>query len=265
MNEIVQLGTLPRSKLPDENATTYETSSSYLTTLANLHLSHLTYQQNDVIDSASDCRRKYIARYLFRKLSLEGRLSHPGRNPGPFKLWCDDLRPANMLLNSNLELVAVIDWEFTYSAPVEFSHVPPWWLLIEQPEYWPDGIDAWVTAYEPRLQAFLAVLREREDAFIQEGRLGEHQRLSLPMQESWASGDFWVMYAARKGFAFDVVFWKYLDARFFGAADGLDGDECEKRAGFLDEEIMEIGNLVDQKVEELKTRVLAWEPEERLG
>ncbi|OBT92290.2 hypothetical protein VE01_09540 [Pseudogymnoascus verrucosus] len=265
MNEIVQLGTLPRSKLPDKSAT-FKTSSSYLTTLANMHLRHLTHQRNDAIDSSSDCRRKYIARYLFWKLSLEGRLSHPDHNSGPFKLWCDDLRPANMLVNSNLELVAVIDWEFTYSAPVEFSHAPPWWLLIEQPEFWPRGIDEWITAYEPRLQTFLAVLREREDALIQEDRLGEEQRLSLPMRESWDSGDFWVVYAARKGFTFNAVFWKYLDSRFFGPVAGLDGDEWERRAGLLDEEeIMEIDSFVEQKVEELKTRVLAWEPEEQLG
>jgi aminoglycoside phosphotransferase (APT) family kinase protein len=232
MNEVVQLGTLPRSKLPDKSAT-FETSSSYLNTLANLHLSHLTHQRNDAIDSESDCRRKYIARYLFRKLSLKGKLSHPAHNSGPFKLWCDDLRPANMLVNSNLELIAVIDWEFTYSAPVEFSHAPPLWLLIEQPEYWPDEIDEWITAYEPRLQTFLAVLHEREDAFIREGRLEERQRLSLPMRESWESGDFWVVYAARKGFAFDAVFWKYLDARFFGPMAGLDGDEWEKREGWV--------------------------------
>lgn len=171
-----------------------------------------------------------------------------------------------MLVNSDLGLVAVIDWEFTYSAPVEFSHAPPWWLLIEQPEYWPDGIDEWVTTYELRLETFLAVLREREDAFIREGRLEEDQRLSIPMRESWDSGDFWVVYAARKSFAFDAIFWKYLDACFFGSTDGLDGDEWERRAELLDDkEIMEIDGFVDQKVEELKTPVLAWEPEEHIG
>jgi hypothetical protein len=71
MNEVVQLGTLPRAKLPVEDAT-FETFSSYLTTLANLHLCHLTHQRNDAIDSASDCRQKYITRYLFRKLALKG-------------------------------------------------------------------------------------------------------------------------------------------------------------------------------------------------
>jgi hypothetical protein len=103
-------------------------------------------------------------------------------------------------------LVAGIDWEFTYSATVEFSHAPCWWLLIEQPEYWPDGIDEWVMAYEPRLQTLLTALREREDALILAGRLEDRRRLSGHMQKSWDSGDFWVTYAARKGFAFDVVF-----------------------------------------------------------
>jgi hypothetical protein len=252
MNEVVQLGTLPRIKLPNKSAT-FETCSSYLTILANLHLRHLTYQRNDAIDSASDCRRKYIARYLFRKLSVEGKLSRPEHNFGPFKLWCDDLRPANMLVNSNLELVSVIDWEFAYAAPVEFSHAPPWWLLIEQPEYWPEGLDAWATAYAPRLQTFLAVLREREDVLIEEGRLRDQERLSFPMQESWDSGDFWVIYADRKGFAFDAVFWKFLDTRFFGAVDGVEGDEWEWRAELLEkEELVEIDSFVDQKVDEMK-------------
>jgi hypothetical protein len=259
MNQIIQLGTLPRSKLPVEGAT-FETSSSYLTTLAKLHLSHLTYQRNDAIDSASDCRQKYIARYLFRKLSLEGKLSDPEHDSGPFKLWCDDLRPANFLVNSNYELVAVIDWEFTYSAPVEFSVSPPWWLLIEQPEYWPDGIDEWVTAYEPRLQTFLTVLREREDALVQARRLGDQHRISPKMQKSWDNGDFWVAYAARKGFAFDAIFWKLLDARFFGPVARLDGSAWERRAELLDDE--EKMQMEDRKLDESKIRVLAWDPVE---
>jgi hypothetical protein len=40
---------------------------------------------------------------------------------GPFKIWCDDLRPANVLLNENMQIVGVVDWEFTYAAPAEFS------------------------------------------------------------------------------------------------------------------------------------------------
>lgn len=89
-----------------------------------------------------------------------------------------------MLLSKDLQIVGVIDWEFTYAAPTEFSSAPPWWLLVEQPEYWPDGIEAWIDVYGQRLQTFLEGLIEREDALIYAGRMEEKQRLSGPMQES---------------------------------------------------------------------------------
>ncbi|GIJ89302.1 hypothetical protein Asppvi_008239 [Aspergillus pseudoviridinutans] len=99
--------------------------------------------RNDAIDSAEDCRRKLVARYLFCKLAREHRLTErlASFDKGPFKLWCDDFRPANILMNEELKIVGVVDWEFAYAAPVEFSFGPPWWLLIEKPEYWPRGLD----------------------------------------------------------------------------------------------------------------------------
>jgi hypothetical protein len=36
-------------------------------------------------------------------------------------------------MDENLKLAGVVDWEFTYAAPAEFSYAPPWWLLIEKP------------------------------------------------------------------------------------------------------------------------------------
>ena len=192
-NELVRLGTVPRSTLPRANET-FLSTSSYFSILADLHLEHLTHQRNDAVDSADDCRRRYIARSLFRKLTRESRFTASSTNSptnlGPFNIWCDDLRPSNVLINEDLQIVGVVDWEFTYAAPVEFSHARPWWLLLEQPEYWPDGIEAWTKVYEPRLQTFLKVLREQEDLAIDRGTLKDEQRLSRPMQQSWESGDF---------------------------------------------------------------------------
>ncbi|KAB8269491.1 hypothetical protein BDV30DRAFT_242297 [Aspergillus minisclerotigenes] len=179
VNELVRLGTMPRSTLP---TTTFETTSSYFNALADLHLEHLSHQRNDAVDSANKCR-----------------------------------------------------------PPVEFSHAPPWWLLLEQPEYWPDGIDAWTKAFETRLQTFFKVLTEREDIAMQQGRLRQEQRLSGPMRQSWVNGDFWVTYAARKNFAFDTIFWKKLDHRLLR--------HCLELA-------------VRQKLEQIEKRALAWEPEE---
>ncbi|KAF7176369.1 hypothetical protein CNMCM7691_002498 [Aspergillus felis] len=70
MNELVQVGIFPPHLLPDGP---FPTSSSYYQALADMHMAHLVTQRNDAVDSAEDCRKKCIARFLFRKLSREGR------------------------------------------------------------------------------------------------------------------------------------------------------------------------------------------------
>ncbi|KAF5129767.1 hypothetical protein E5D57_006098 [Metarhizium anisopliae] len=56
-----------------------------------------------------------------------------------FRLYSEDLRPSNVLIDKDLRVVGVIDWEFAYAAPASFSSDPPWWLLLKSPEYWPGG------------------------------------------------------------------------------------------------------------------------------
>jgi aminoglycoside phosphotransferase (APT) family kinase protein len=75
----------------------------------------------------STAGKKYIARCLFRKLSREIAKEHYN---GPFRLYCDDLLPSNVLIDlSRLVINGVVDWEFAYAAPVEFTYAAPWWLL----------------------------------------------------------------------------------------------------------------------------------------
>ncbi|KAJ5634065.1 hypothetical protein N7528_001907 [Penicillium herquei] len=234
------------SKLPAQE-TTFNTTKSYLDFLADLHMAHLYAQRNDSIDSSDDCRRKFIARSLFRKLAHENKLTKQGsQNDGPFKLWCDDFRPANVLINNEFKITGVVDWEFTYAAPTEFSHAPPWWLLLEKPEYWPDSLDDWCIQYGRRLETFLKALAMREEEAINRGWLREDERLSGPMRESWETGDFWIAYAARCNFAFDAIYWQKIDQRFFGTIASCDFEN----------------ELVTRKLEEMETRVLAWEPDE---
>lgn len=180
-----------------------------------------------------------------------------------FRIWCDDLRPSNILVNEDLQIVGVIDWEFTYAAPIEYSHAPPWWLLFEQPEYWPDRMEAWEKEFESRLQTFLKVLIEREEEAVQQGRLSQDQKLSGPMRRSWENGDFWISYAARKNFAIDSIFWKKLDPMFFGPSTVADEHRWEERIGLLSEEEKQcMKQVVSRKLEQVQERALAWEPEE---
>ncbi|KAJ5963323.1 Aminoglycoside phosphotransferase [Penicillium vulpinum] len=265
MNDLVQRGGLPQSKLPDVN-TTFDTSSSYMEVLADMNIEHLIHQRNDCVDPvdpADDCRRKFVARKLFRKLAREKKLTNPLLEKGPFKIWCDDLRPANILLNENPARIAgLVDWEFTYAAPVEFSYAPPWWLLIEKPEFWSEGIEDWTRVFDRRLKTFLKAMKDCEDAAIQKGRLREDQRLSGPMYESWDSGQFWIMYAVMHSFAFDEIYWRKIDPRFFGPTKDIEG-AWKKRLGLLDEkEREEMEQLVARKLVEMETRVLSWDPDE---
>ncbi|KAF9246705.1 hypothetical protein DTO006G1_8068 [Penicillium roqueforti] len=174
MNEIVQLGTLSRSKLP---ITTYDKASSYFEALAELHISHLRSQRNeadieeDVTTDilADEFRRKFVARFLFRKIARDQEQKQQWilHDDGPFPVWYDDFRPENVLVDEAESIVGVVDWEFTYTAPAEFTHAPPWWLLLKKPEDWLKGLDEWSMEYEKPLQIFLEAMRKAEDEAIQ--------------------------------------------------------------------------------------------------
>jgi hypothetical protein len=87
-------------------------------------------------------------------------------------------------MRDSTQIAGVVDWEFTYAAPVEFSYAPPWWLLIEKPEFWGKGIEDWIRVFGLRLKTFLKAMKDCENTAIQKGRLREDQRLSGPMYES---------------------------------------------------------------------------------
>lgn len=90
--------------------------------------------------------------------------------------------------------------------------------------------------------------------------------LSAYMRESWTTGRFWLSYAARKSWAFDTIYWKYLDERFFGAREGdIPAEELWKtRVQLLRaDERAAMESMVQTKMEESKERVLVeWEAEE---
>lgn len=95
----------------------------------------------------------------------------------------------NVLLDAECNIVAVINWEFIYGAPDEYTHSPPWWLLIEMPEYWPAGLVDWSSTYESRLPLFLKALEAKEQEMIAESRLVANKRLSACMREYWDRGE----------------------------------------------------------------------------
>ena len=88
----------------------------------------------------------------------------------PFKLVCDDFRPGNILIDKDLKITAVCDWEWTYAAPFQQFYAPPRWLLLKAPEEWHvdehygggTGEDDMLKAFTQKLDLFIRVLEEEE-------------------------------------------------------------------------------------------------------
>ncbi|KAK2738544.1 phosphotransferase family protein [Colletotrichum kahawae] len=280
MDSMVQLSNIPESVLPSSGSTYGSTDDWYLA-LAEMHIATLLFQHNDMVSSEDDCRCKYVARQLFRRLAKQRRLSSFGfaednwsarsttnkpklampPRSGSFRLWNDHFRPVTVLVDESDLVLGVIDWEFTYAAPTQFVLDPPWWLLLEWPEEWTDGIEEWARLYETRLEIWLSALEEAEGE-MDPGSF----RLSTCMRDSWETGRFWLNYAAKDNWAFDSIYWKYLDDLFFGARDNEVPPEklWETRLHLLtDEEQAAMEPLVRIKMAESKERTLVdWKDDE---
>ncbi|KAH6697237.1 hypothetical protein F5X68DRAFT_238615 [Plectosphaerella plurivora] len=276
MNDMVRLVNVPRSILPPKG-TTYETATAWYTALAEMHIAQLLFQHNDAVVSANDFKNKYVARHIFRRLAIQGRLSTFGFSddtwsaqsseispstllPAPsdsqdFRLWGDDFRAGNILLTESDKIAALIDWEFAYAAPRQFSLDPPWWLLLETIEMWSDGMDDWRNTYSLRLKTWLAAMRKAEGETGPQASTSQMPGpLSAYMEQSWETGRFFLSYASRKSWAFDAVYWRYLDERFFGRRDP-DKELWEKRLHLLsDAERLAMGPFVERKLAEADDR-----------
>lgn len=143
MNSLVEFAGVVPSLLPSQQ---YDTSAEWYAAMADMHMAQLAFQHNDAVLDEDDVRDKYVARQLFRRLVSSGQLHDCDPT---FRLYSEDLRPSNVLIDQDLRVVGVIDWEFAYAAPPQFSFDPPWWLLLKSPEYWPGGYNPWMEAYEP--------------------------------------------------------------------------------------------------------------------
>ena len=148
-NRLAQFSNIPHDIFERQH---FSNAADYFGELAQQHFYHLELQRKDAVTDESDCRKKYIARCLFRKLSRE--ISRERCN-GPFRLYCDDLSPSNVLVDaSKLAVTGVIAWEFAYAAPVEFTYATPWWLVLERPEDWECDLDQFLVHFMPRFTLF---------------------------------------------------------------------------------------------------------------
>jgi aminoglycoside phosphotransferase (APT) family kinase protein len=216
MNELATNAGFPFSHLP---TSPFPTATSFLESLTETHLHHLQSQRNICPDEQS-VRRRFIARHRLKQLIP----SYVTQDDGQFPLFSDDLQPTNILIDPfTLQITGIIDWEFTNAMPAQFTHDPPWWLLLRGPDMWVErfGLDQFLERYVPRMEQFLRAMeraeaREAEDRheeFVGDGitrREQPEERLSAKMRASWETGQFWFDYAARTSLDVDDIYWSAL-------------------------------------------------------
>ncbi|KAF1912802.1 phosphotransferase enzyme family protein-like protein [Ampelomyces quisqualis] len=219
MNELATTAFFPVKEFP---STTFTSTREYVQYLTTEHKTHLWTQRN-ICGSPLEARDRYVSRLLYAK-SID---KHCMNDNGPFKLFCDDFRPQNILVDpETLRIKAVLDLEFTNAMPSQFASDPPWWLLLVGPDSYllrDHTPEEFVEAYEPRLQHFLQTMERAE---VARPGAGDAQPLSSLMREAWATKRFWFDYAARKPFDVKVIFDNCLNESGAGI-ESLDKEACE--------------------------------------
>ncbi|KAL2024490.1 hypothetical protein VTK56DRAFT_8301 [Thermocarpiscus australiensis] len=223
----------------------FDRASDFFCSIARQLDLHLKTQRN-LSKNEEDVRRRFIARRQFSRLIPKYCID----DTGPFKLFCDDLQPANMLIDPNtLRITALLDFEFTNSMPAQFLYDPPWWLLLRGPDMWIENYSMaeFLARYVPRMEQFLRALERAEakaaSAGTGAGLPAEEQRLSARMRDSWKTGRFWFNYAARTSLDIDDIYWNALhDHEADG--DGVDLLDAAARA--------ELDELVKSKMQQRK-------------
>jgi aminoglycoside phosphotransferase (APT) family kinase protein len=214
------------SNYPTEGDPTapFTSANLYLHSLADEHLIHLQTQRN-LANNRDDAKKRFIARHRFKQLTSHYCID----DAGPFKVYCDDLQPSNMLADPDtLRITAVLDFEFTNAMPAQFTYDPPWWLLLLGPDMWLErhSMEEFLIRYVPRMEQFLRALERVEKKMDLEASQQE-PLLSDRMREFWATGRFWFDYGIRKSFDVDAVYWAALHKEGDNVLDEWMGEEME--------------------------------------
>ncbi|KAM4058868.1 hypothetical protein HRG_008249 [Hirsutella rhossiliensis] len=166
----------------------FDLAVDYFQALADQSLSHLLNNHRasrDEQELLDDHKSICVLRSLAEHFSPNGSID------SEHKLFCDDLRFGNILVDESYRIVAVLDWEFCYVAPRSFLCSPPSWLIGTEPFEWKDTD---VSFYKDQLSLFLELLEEEEE------RCQADHALSRLMRQSMRDGAFWYNLATRESF-----------------------------------------------------------------
>lgn len=215
MNEVAAFAGFPADRF--ELTTGFGRATDYFVERARCLQINLETHRNVGQEDENITWRRYVARRCFEQLIPTYCVTKD--KPRPFRLFCDDLRPSNMLADpETLRITAVIDLEFTNSLPAQYAYDVPWWLILRNPaalvSEWKQQL---LDLFEPRKGQYIKAMERAEARFPQLVPAGEPP-LSERVRDSWDSGRFWFNLASRSSFDVDEIYWNCLHEEGRGEA-----------------------------------------------
>ncbi|KAE8150258.1 hypothetical protein BDV25DRAFT_154759 [Aspergillus avenaceus] len=208
-NGYVSLGnrplTLEVQQLENENIpvdvqrnSTHTCVDSFIHDTLALHESRLRHQPN-AVNSVEDGFYQTSALTVMR--SIWSCFFRRSLRQGPFFLSLTDLNQTNIFVDSNWNIVRLIDLEWACSHPVEMIH-PPHWLTGQAI----DLIDA--DEYTTRHTEFMNSFAEEES------KLDPQFRLYPIMKQGLENGTLWYSLALTSPSALFPIFYDHIQSRF---------------------------------------------------
>lgn len=178
----------------------FATTTEYFQHVVGQDWEQLVHQPNSIA-GPYNAKSKYVAFKVLKSLIPD--LVNAKYDRGKFKLICDDLGLANLIVRSkeDLTVVGVVDLEWSYIGPAQLFGSAPWWLLQDRPvnSAWdcdnnePPKVAARYFRY---LEIFKHVLEEEE------AKMPGHEDKELSYLVKWSqdSGAMWLHMLLSAGF-----------------------------------------------------------------
>lgn len=179
----------------------FATTTEYFQYILKQDWQQLLQQPNSVF-GYYDAQNKYAAFKALQALIPD--LIDKNYDHHKFKLICDDLGLANLIVRSreDLTVVGVVDLEWSYIGPAQLFGSAPWWLLQDRPvnSAWDCTADGELPEIAERyfkyLDIFIRVLEEEETRI----HGNEDKELSSLVKWSRECGAMWLHMLISSGF-----------------------------------------------------------------
>ncbi|OAT03176.1 uncharacterized protein BDCG_17964 [Blastomyces dermatitidis ER-3] len=178
----------------------YTTTTEYFQYVVGQDWAQLVQQPNSTV-GLYDAKNKYMAFQVLKALIPD--LVNAKYDRCKFKLICDDLGLANLIVRSkkDLTVIGVVDLEWSYVGPAQLFGSAPWWLLQDRPvnSAWDcedDKPPKIAARYFKCLKSFIRILEEEEE------KIPGHEERELSSLVKWSqtSGAMWLHMLLSSGF-----------------------------------------------------------------